>query len=326
MNNNYSYRAGTKADIQAFYNVYRMEHIESYGNFGMSVEEVAAELDFPNFDMAQHTQYVFDEAGEMVAYAELRVWRAIPVRPNIYAYVMPEHRGKGIGSKLTEWGIKQAECFIPHVPDHARVVLQAFSNLEDGQKLLEDFSFRLARESYLMGIELKEGMPKANFAPNFRLVRMSEHPILADFVRIYQETFKDHRGGMEESLEAGLERWERIMESGDFPPENFVLVKDGDEDAAILIMANKSDEDPDKGYIQTVGVMPNYRRQGIATQLLYLAFEHFYKMGKAKAGLSVDGASLTKAHEVYLKAGMNIEMVYNAYELEVREGVELTKQ
>ena len=324
--NDYTFRAGTKADIEAFYNAYRMEHIESYGNFGMSIEEVAAEWDFPNFDMAEHTQYVFDEAGEMVAYAELRVWREVPVRPNLYAYVLPEHRGKGIGSRLSEWGMKQAESFIPHVPNDARVVLQAFSNLKDGQKLLEEFGFQLIRESYLMGIELKEGLPQAQFAPNFHLVRMSEHPVLADFVRICHETFKDHRGAMEESLEAAVERWEHMMEAGEFPPENFVLLKDGDEDAAILIMANKSDEDPDKGYIQTVGVMPKYRRQGLASQLLYLAFEHFYKMGKAKAGLSVDGASLTKAYEVYLKAGMSIEMVYNAYEFELRDGVELTKQ
>jgi mycothiol synthase len=256
----------------------------------------------------------------------LRVWRAIPVRPNLYAYVLPEYRGKGIGSKLTEWGIQQAECFIPQVPENARVVLQAFSNLEDGQKLLEEFGFDCVRKSYLMIIELNEALPKPAFAPNFRLVRMSEHPVLADFVRIYQETFKDHRGGMEEALEPAVERWEHIIASGDFPPENFILVKDGDEDAAILIMSNKSDEDPDKGYIQTLGVMPNYRRQGLATQLLYLAFEHFAAMGKPRVGLSVDGASLTGAHNLYLKVGMRIEMVYNAYERELRAGVELTKQ
>jgi ribosomal protein S18 acetylase RimI-like enzyme len=248
------------------------------------------------------------------------------VRPRLNAYVVPEHRGKGIGSQLTAWAIKQSECFIPQVPENARVVLQAFSNLDDGQKLLEDFGFELIRQAYVMSIALNQDLPKANFAPNFRLVRMSEHPVLADFVRVYQETFKDHRGSMEESLEAGVARWERIIESGEFPPENFVLLKDGDEDAAILIMANKSDEDPDKGYIQIVGVMPKYRRQGLASQLLYLAFEHFAKMGKAKAGLSVDGSSLTKAYDVYLKAGMSIDMIYNAYDFEIREGVELTKQ
>lgn len=322
----YIFRAGTKADLEGFYNVYRMEHIESYGDFAMTLEEVAAEMEYANFDMAEHTQYVFTETGEMVAYAELRVWRAIPVRPNLYVYVMPEHRGKGIGSRLTEWGKKQAECFIPHVPDDARVVLQAFSNLEDGQKLLEEHGFVCVRKSYLMSIELQEGMPKAQFAPNFRLVRMSEHPVLADFVRVYQETFKDHRGGMEEPLEAGVERWEKMIETGGFPPENFILLKDGDEDAAVLILCDKSDEDPDKGFIQTLGTMPKYRKQGLGTNLLYLAFEHFAKMGKPRVGLSVDGASLTGAQNLYAKVGMGIDMVYNAYDLEIREGVEMTKQ
>jgi ribosomal protein S18 acetylase RimI-like enzyme len=72
--------------------------------------------------------------------------------------------------------------------------------------------------------------------------------------------------------------------------------------------------------------MPDYRRQGLATQLLYLAYQLARAMGKTRVGLSVDASSLTGAQKLYEKAGMQVEMVYNAYDLEIRPGVELTKQ
>lgn len=322
----YVFRPATWDDLDTFYELYRMEHLESYGNFGMTTEEVGAFWDYPGFDMAEHTCYAFNAEDQNVAFAELRVWREIPVRPILYAYVHPAHRNRGLGSHLTQWGIRQSACFLPQVPDHARVVLGAFSNRADGQKLLEDHGFICTRQSHMMGIDLHDRLPLPQFPPGFRLVTMAEHPVLRDFVRVYHQTFKDHRGAVDESLDAAVARWERIMEGGSYRPEHFVLVKAGDADAAVMIMAEKSEEDPDKAWVQTLGVMPDYRRQGLATQLLYLAYQLARDSGKQRVGLMVDASSLTGANKLYQKAGMSVTMVYNAYELEIRPGVELTKQ
>lgn len=326
MTNEYIYRPATLDDVDTFYELYRMEHIESYGNFGMTREEVAAELTLPNFDLSQHSQYVYTQDGQNIAFAELRYWREIPIRPYLYGYVHPEYRGKGIGTRLLAWGLKQAEIFLPLVPEDARVVLGGFTNLEDGKALFEANSFTCTRQSHLMSIELTDDIPQPQFPDGFRLVTMKEHPVLEDFIRIYQETFRDHRGAINESLEAAVERWESFIQNGNFSPENFILLKEGDEDAAVLIMADKSDEDPDKPFVQTLGTMPKYRRRGLATQLLYLAFQIGRKMGKPRVGLSVDGSSLTGANKLYEKVGMSVDMVYYAYEQEIRAGVELSKQ
>ena len=40
------YRPATLDDIDTFYDLYRHEHIESYGNFGMTKDEVFAEMKF----------------------------------------------------------------------------------------------------------------------------------------------------------------------------------------------------------------------------------------------------------------------------------------
>ena len=312
----YGYRPATRNDLDGFYELYRTEHLESYDNFGMSWDEVGAMWDYPGFDLAQHSYFAFSAEGKNVAFAELRVWRDIPVRPILYAYVHPEHRNHGIGSQITAWGIRRSQSFIPLVPEGARVVLGAFSNRAEGQQLLEDCGFICTRQSHIMTIDLQADLPPPKFPAGFRLVTMVEHPVLKDFVRVYQETFKDHRGAVDEPLAAAVARWERMLEAGSYRPEHFVLLKEDTADAAVLILADKSEEDPDKAWVQTLGVLPEYRRRGLATQLLFLAYALARDMGKRRVGLSVDASSLTGAQKLYEKAGMRVEMVYNAYELE----------
>ena len=319
------YRPATMDDLETAYDLYCYEHIESYGDCGVTLEQQRQEWGFPSFDLSQHTMYAFTESGRNIAYAELRYYRELPVRPMLFAYVHPDYRGQGIGSQLTEWGLEAAKQFIPQVPDDARVVLCAYTNMTDGAELLEHYAFEQVRQSLLMAMDLRDDMPKAKFPEGFYTLTMEEHPILEDFIRIYQATFRDHRGSMNESLETAVKRWESYIDES-FPPENFVLLKEGTKDAAILIMADKSDENPDQMWVQTLGTMPDYRRQGFATQLLYYAHELAVKKGKKRLGLSVDGSSLTGANKLYEKVGMSVEMIYHAYELELRAGIELTNQ
>ncbi|MGB7339698.1 MAG: GNAT family N-acetyltransferase [Phototrophicaceae bacterium] len=320
------YRPATLDDIDTFYDLYRHEHIESYGNFGMTKDEVFAEMKFPNFDLSQHTMYAFLADGTQIAYAELRVWRDIPVRPVLYSYVHPDYRGQGIGTYLTQWGIEHAQQFVPLVPDHARVVLGCFSNMDDGCELLENLSFTNTRQSHLMSMAIASDSPKAQFPAGMHIITMKDHPVLIDFIHVYKETFKDHRGAVDEPLSAAVERWEQFIKAGEYPPENFVLIKDGNNDVGVMIMSDKSDDNPEQMFIHTLGTMPKYRKRGIASNLLYYAQDLARKKGKKRLGLSVDGSSLTGANKLYEKVGFDIDMVYHAYELEIRAGEELTNQ
>ncbi len=324
--NSIIYRPATKDDIDTFYDLYRHEHIESYGDFGMTKDELMAEWEFPNFDLSKHTMYAFDNTGKNIAYAELRAWREVPVRPFIYAYVHPDYRGQGIGTYLTQWGIENAQQFVPLVPDDARVVLGAFTNMDDGRELLDNLNFSNTRQSLVMSMALDTPVPESQFPDGFQVITMAEHPVLEDFIRVYQETFRDHRGAVNEPLAAAVARWEKIMEANEFPPENFVLVKDGERDAAILIASDKSDENPEQMWVQTLGTMPEYRRRGLAKNLLYYAHDLARKKDKKRLGLSVDGSSLTGANKLYEQVGMGVDMVYHAYEMEIRAGIETTNQ
>jgi mycothiol synthase len=105
-----------------------------------------------------------------------------------------------------------------------------------------------------------------------------------------------------------------------------LMLKDGTKDVGMVFAWTASEEEADRAYIESMGVVREYRRRGLGMKLLQHIFSALYKRGIHKAALSVDGASLTGAVQLYEKAGMYIAYTYKAYELELRSGVEYTNQ
>lgn len=322
-----TYRLCTMQDFDQFMELYCAELIENYGQCSISAEELKSDWKTPGFDVTKHFMAAFTAEGRMVGYNELRSFRQPPVRPYLYGYVLPEYRGQGIGSYLVRWGMEAARQLITDIPPEARLVLQAFGNSEDRQILLQEAGFINTRSSLVMGIELTDKIPAPAFPENFHIVTMADHPHLADFVRVSEAAFRDHRGHIEEPLERVVARWQGWIDSAtSYDPELFMLLRDGDEDAGVLLAWPTSEQDADSAWVANFGILPAYRRRGLASALLYHAFYVFRIRGRKGAGLSVDGSSLTGANRVYEKVGMDIRQVYRAYEYEVREGIEMTQQ
>ena len=80
------------------------------------------------------------------------------------------------------------------------------------------------------------------------------------------------------------------------------------------------------GWDSIFGVGKKWRRRGLAVAMLRNAFAEFAKRGKSKVGLGVDATSLTGANRVYERAGMHPARQTDAYEKELRPGVDLRRQ
>jgi len=319
-------RTLTWDDFEAFYKLYGIEYVEKYGGFTMSSDEVKAEMEMPRFDLTTDVAGIFKE-DELVAYAEIRYWRTPPVRPYLYGYVHVDHRNKGYGTQLTEWGVARATEFLAEVPPEARVVLQAFTQVAEGKQLFEDFRFVNTRQSWMMQIDFTQAPSPATLPEGMRFVTMADGASVEDIARLHIGTFRDHRGFQEEPLADVVTRWEKIIEgTTDFDPTLFAIVKDGDADVALITIVPTSSDDADKGEVSILGVMPEYRKRGIGLQLLNFAFDALYRRGKKSCELNVDASSLTGATRLYERAGMYKSRVFYAYELELRGGVELSNQ
>ncbi|MCD8121638.1 MAG: GNAT family N-acetyltransferase [Clostridiales bacterium] len=66
-------------------------------------------------------------------------------------------------------------------------------------------------------------------------------------------------------------------------PDTCFVAEDGDEIVGVIIVGN----DGRRGYIYHTAVLPSYRHQGIATQLVDTAIEALHKIGIIKAALVV---------------------------------------
>src|SRR6266540_2882605 len=128
------------------------------------------------------------------------------------------------------------------------------------------------------------------------------------------------------SFEEGLKRWRYFWEKEGFDPTLLFIAMDGDEIAGINLCLPRSFEDPDLGWVGTLGVRREWRKRGIGLALLRHSFNEFYRRGKRKVGLGVDAQNLTGALHLYEGAGMHVHQAFDQYEKELRPGLEISTQ
>ncbi|MEO1645714.1 MAG: GNAT family N-acetyltransferase, partial [Chloroflexota bacterium] len=218
---------------------------------------------------------------------------------------------------------------IDRLPDEARVVAELRTPFVDFDALLEKRGFAVHHTHSRKRIDFDDRPPPASFPAGYQIVTMREHPHLIDFIRVYRTAFRTMRGFVEDALENRVARWQKDIDMhGDyFDPSYFVLVRDEqDNDAAVLMAWTTSRENSEEAWISIVGTLPEYRRQGLARNLLYHAFNRFYEDGKKAAALTVDDASLTGANDLYSKVGMRTVQTIRVYARELRAGVEYSVQ
>jgi ribosomal protein S18 acetylase RimI-like enzyme len=112
----------------------------------------------------------------------------------------------------------------------------------------------------------------------------------------------------------------------DYDPSLWFVAMAGDRIAGFSLCYPSTDEDPELAWLQTLGVLRPWRKQGLGLALLHHTFGEFYRRGINKVGLGVDATSLTGATRLYERAGMHIHRQYNTYARVLRDGVELGTQ
>lgn len=301
--------------------------ITGISNFNLELAE--SQWDDPHADYANNFRFVIDPAtGEAVAYGEVMVHPATPVRPWGFGFVSHDYRGRGIGEALARWTVERAKLLIEKAPENARVVLQ--NAVHDANtaaaSILETVGFHLQRSSYTMLIQMDAAPPTPIWPDGIMLTDFKQTPDLVTFASARAAGFKDHRGYVQTPLDIHVERWQRFIDADTkHDPELYVLAMDGDTPAGIMI-GEYSDEYEDTGWVDALAVMPGYRRQGLGLALLRHAFGLYWSRGIKTVALGVDGSSLTNAVALYERAGMHIDKKYDVYELELRPGEEITPQ
>ena len=326
---NFSDRAATLADINSCVDLLNTCALDQIGVAEFTAIDLQNEWQTPDFSLEHSTRLVFSETEKLVGYIE--VWDLAPVPVNIWVWarVHPDYEGLGIGSYLMTWAEKRARQAIVRAPEQAQVVMRVgtLSTHQPSQQLFLERGMTLKRHFWRMTATLAEKPAAPRWPDGIGLKTFADMPDLMPVLETVDASFQDHFGHVDQPIEEELKRWQHwIKNDPKFDPALwFLALKDG-EIVAVCLCAPEADDDPEMGFVNTLGVKRPFRRQGLALALLHHSFNIFYQMGKKRVGLGVDADSLTGAPRLYEKAGMTVSRQFDAYELELRSGINLARE
>ena len=203
--------------------------------------------------------------------------------------------------------------------------IDTYGKADRSKKLFEDLSYRYIRSSYHMLIEMDGPVPEPIWPAG---ITVRTYNPVTDAEAVYRadnNSFRDHFGFVEEPFEEGFKKFMHFMTGQEgFDPSLWFVAMDGEEVAGISLCRPRAYEDPDLGYVNSLGVRRQWRKRGIGLALLRQSFNEFYRRGKRKVGLGVDAQNLTGALRLYEKAGMHVHQSFDLYEKELRAGTEIS--
>lgn len=322
-------RPAVISDAQAVVDLMNACTLNVIGEQDESVEEVQAKWEMPGFNLETDTLLVFAQDGRLIGSADVED-AAKPVTPFIDIYVLPEYERSSIGQYLAEWAENRAMQAIPKAPEGARVAMLAFMYEQDKwyRGLLESVGFKAIRHHWRMEINLTEPPIPVEWPEGITFRRFAEGDDMRAVLHTVREVWKDHWGYVETPFEEHFERWSHIWLNSDekFDPSLWLLAMDGDKIAGFSLCRPREVDEKMIGWVGTLGVRREYRRNGLGMALLRQSFVTFYERGYTRVGLGVDAGSLTGATRLYQNAGMHIAQQFDGYEKEIRPGVDLTTQ
>jgi mycothiol synthase len=304
----YRCRPLRRDDARAVTQLMAVCELRDIGEVQIELEDVAGDWQRPSFDLATQSLGVFDEDDGLVAYAEVYQARRAEV------YVLPEQRGRGIGSALMAWTWRVAAdlggtLVGQTVPERAA----------EAMALFEANGYRRLWTSWIL--ELPEGAQIAgNRLPDGVDIRPA---VLGQDERKAYETVEAAFGEWPDRDPVSFEDWAAVVlqRRGFEAWQLLVAVErqagaEGGPDAEQVVGVCFVIPSRDTGWVQYLAVRRDRRGRGLARALLLRAFGEARARGMSKAELNTD--TRTGALDLYLHVGMRVKATFVHWAKELR--------
>ena len=327
LHENYSARQAGMEDLPE---IHRLESKRSqhYLNLaGLSLERLTNEYQAPGFDPGKSVRLIEDQDGTLIALVEVWDESDPPVHPFIWMTVDPDREGQGLEEYLLEWAEIRSLDALSRVSPENRVAMRChfLSQISSTVSAVERAGFSLIRHGFRMRIDMDQMPPEPTWPEGIQLRPYDPEKHARLVFETDEEVFRDHFGFVEVDSEEEYARFMHHMAGDDsYDPSLWFLAFDGDELAAICLCRRYGAEDVEAGYVSSMGVKRPWRRKGVAQALLLHTFGEYFRRGKRKVELGVDGESLTGATDLYMKVGMYVLRRYDTYEKVLRPGIDIS--
>jgi mycothiol synthase len=221
-------------------------------------------------------------------------------------YVHPELQETALGATFVQ--MSEDDARERGLPSVRNAILQ---NDVHATVLLEREGYAPVRHFYRMTREVTDDIPEPTWPAGLEFVPFDFERDVEAVHAAVEEAFENEWGHVRETPEA----WrERTPKRGGYAPELWVVVRDGNEVAAITMNDSKRHG---MGWIATVAVRRAWRKRGLGLAMLYESFRRFRDRGETVVGLGVDAENATGATRLYERAGMRRAWAATVYEKEL---------
>ncbi len=283
----------------------------------------------PGFNPAEDIRLIFAPDGEMVGYVEVWTTNKPPVHPWIWGRIDPRYEGLGLGTYLLTWAEERAMKALNELPIDLRFAprVGTFRQADRAKALFHDMGYQHIRSSYTMRINMDAPPIEPQFPKGITIRTYNPETDIEVVYRAVDESFRDHFGHVDVPFEEGLQRFKHMMTGYEgFDPTLWFLAMNGDEIVGVSLCRLHGYDNPDVGWVNTLGVRRPWRKHGIGLALLRHSFCELYRRGQRMAGLGVDAQNLTGALHLYENAGMHVHHAFDQFEKEIRPGKEISVQ
>lgn len=281
-------RSLTLDDAATVVEVIGAEEVVDLGQAEVTVNEIVGDWQQPRFDLATNTVGVF-EGDRLVGYGDVSDGDAT------YAAVLPDHRGRGIGTAIARWAEDAAR---------ANGVLTISSNVPEGcaaDRLLSSLGYRIRWTAW--DLELPEGGEiQARPLPGGFTIRDAAEGDREAAWTLLEDAFLEWS---ERDRQPLAEFGRRIWGRPHYAPWNLRLLANTDGELVGAVHVHLDDA---AGYVAKVAVRRDHRGRGLAAPMLVDAFELARQHGAVRCYLSTD--TRAGARTLYEKVGMVVSSTW----------------
>ncbi len=223
---------------------------------------------------------------------------------SVIADVLPAYRGRGLEQTLCHWMDERTR----QAKDAGGRLHQLRSSCDlrniGRLDLLGAMGFEPVRYAYKMHVQLTEPPSLPTLPAELRLIPWDAQRS-SQALRVFNRAFAGHWGLPE--IDEGM--WQqRFLGVEQSRMDLSWMVLEGDDVVGLCInwvLPPRSEDDGERGWIEAIGVVPEYRGRGIADAMMAQSLLAFYESGLSQAGLDVDTQNETGALTLYEKHGFH---------------------